>query len=74
MEKMFERCKLRSQPIEMIYMSEKGLVTKRTITVQDWDTYMIWGFCHLRREMRRFKRSNVLSLMPKVFKTRIMEM
>ncbi len=64
LEGLFRRCKLEGRPVEMIYMSEKGIVTKRIVSIHQFNDETVMGYCHLRKAVRTFKRSNILSALP----------
>lgn len=46
----------------MIYINEKGVLSERFITVRDFNETYIRAYCHWRRHLRIFKRSNILSI------------
>ncbi|UJW57790.1 hypothetical protein HXZ66_10435 [Bacillus sp. A116_S68] len=64
MEGVLKRSVEMASPVEMIYMSNKGLVTKRTLTIHKITNDSVTGFCHLRKQIRHFKKQNILSVMP----------
>ncbi|HLS66714.1 MAG TPA: hypothetical protein VK029_06940 [Pseudogracilibacillus sp.] len=47
--------------ITMIYVSEKGVVTKRTVKVLSITAHYMTGYCYMRRQFRTFKRTNMLA-------------
>ena len=51
-------------PVVIMYLSKKGLVSKRIVSVERFDEEWIYGFCHLRKAYRRFQRENVLAILP----------
>lgn len=51
-------------PVEMIYMSGKGDITQRIISVYDVNEKHIKAFCHTKKQIRIFKIENILSVMP----------
>lgn len=51
-------------PLLMIYMDDKGTVTERFITVKEFDEGYIKAYCHWRKQIRTFKRDNILSVGP----------
>lgn len=66
-ESMFEilkRAVENKMPVEMIYMSAKGDISQRIITVYDVNQIHIKAFCHARKQVRIFKMDNILSLLP----------
>ncbi|MDQ0217454.1 hypothetical protein ELQ35_07045 [Peribacillus cavernae] len=48
-------------PLEIIYLSEKGLISQRRISVLEIHENNIRAFCLLRQTKRTFKISNILS-------------
>ncbi|MCJ8009475.1 WYL domain-containing protein [Lederbergia wuyishanensis] len=48
--------------LEMIYLSDKKVVTQRTIKVLAIGESTFKAFCYLRREERLFKLENILSI------------
>lgn len=53
-----------SNQLEMIYLSDKNQITKRVVTVKRLTGDYIIGFCHSKREWRKFKMDNILSAVP----------
>ncbi len=53
-----------STPVEMIYMSEKGDISQRVITVNEISKSHIKAFCHTKKQVRIFKIDNILSVLP----------
>lgn len=51
-----------NQVVEMIYLSDKGQVTQRTIRVLEIKEKNFVAYCYLRQKKRTFKISNVLSM------------
>ncbi|MBU9710252.1 hypothetical protein [Evansella tamaricis] len=64
METIIERSRITGRPVELMYLSQKGIVTKRTVSVDRYNENFIIGFCHLRQAYRRFNRKNILALFP----------
>lgn len=50
--------------VEMIYMSEKGDISQRVITVYDVSQSHIKAFCHNKKQVRIFKVENILTVFP----------
>lgn len=48
-------------PIEIMYISNKGEISHRTILVKDIQPDYIKGYCLTKKQPRLFKRSNILS-------------
>jgi predicted DNA-binding transcriptional regulator YafY len=56
------RCQLNQKPVEIMYLSNSGEVSQRTITIRDIHDSKIKAYCHLRRTQRVFKLENILSI------------
>lgn len=65
MDNLLKRSVEESRPVEIIYASEKGLMTKRTILIYKADEEWVTGYCFLRRGVRKFRRRNILSIFPR---------
>jgi predicted DNA-binding transcriptional regulator YafY len=50
--------------LEMIYMSEKGVLSQRRIKILELSAGSIRAFCLLKRRQRIFKLENILSIGP----------
>lgn len=51
-------------PIEMIYLSKDGSITRRVIKITKLDGEKVKAYCYLRKNYRVFSLSNILSLSP----------
>lgn len=51
-------------PVRIIYISDKGDITQRLITVKSLSGLKIKAFCHLRNTNRTFKIDNILAADP----------
>ncbi|MBM7653660.1 hypothetical protein [Neobacillus cucumis] len=51
-------------PIEMIYLAENQELSQRKLIVKEINDDHIRAYCLLRKQMRTFKRENILSVMP----------
>ncbi|MEH7094054.1 hypothetical protein [Neobacillus vireti] len=51
-------------PIEMIYLAENQELSQRKLIVKEINDDYIRAYCLLRKQMRTFKRENILSIMP----------
>ncbi|WP_419888684.1 hypothetical protein ACN6MT_26265 [Neobacillus niacini] len=51
-------------PLEMIYLSEDQKISQRRLLVKEVNDDYIRAYCLLRKQMRTFRRENILSLMP----------
>ncbi|MGC4378230.1 hypothetical protein WD019_15080 [Fictibacillus sp. Mic-4] len=57
-----EKCRVAGMPVEIIYMSDSGVITQRTISIQSISGSTIKAYCHLRRRTRTFKLENILGV------------
>jgi predicted DNA-binding transcriptional regulator YafY len=64
MDGLFMRSIEENMPLEMIYLAESREISQRKLIVKEVTDEYIRGYCLLRRQMRTFKRENILSLMP----------
>ena len=60
------RCVKRSRVLQIVYMDDKGVATKRTVRVIKINSSTLTCFCYLRRSRRTFKINNLLAIDPKV--------
>lgn len=51
-------------PLEMIYQAENHQITQRTLIIKEITDEYIIAYCLLRKQIRTFKRVNILSIMP----------
>ena len=51
-------------PLEMIYLANNREITKRKLIIKEIKGEYIRAYCLLRKQMRTFKRENILSIMP----------
>jgi len=51
-------------PLEMIYLAENQEITQRKLIVKEVNEEYIVAYCLLRKQIRIFKRDNILSIMP----------
>lgn len=61
MRGILQRALLQHTPIEIIYMSQNGILTQRHIKVLEIDENTIQAFCLLRNKKRTFKIDSILS-------------
>jgi predicted DNA-binding transcriptional regulator YafY len=52
------------QPVEIIYISDKQIITQRTVLVNEMNQHTIRAYCYLRKQSRLFKIQNILSVFP----------
>lgn len=51
-------------PLEMIYLSEKGELSQRKVRILEIKNGFIKAYCHLRNHQRFFRINNILSIGP----------
>ena len=51
-------------PLEMIYLSSNQQISQRKLLVKEVNDEYIRAYCLLRKQIRTFRRENILSLMP----------
>jgi len=61
MLRLLQESYVSKRPIEVIYMSSNGLITQRSIIVNEINGQTIKAWCLLRNEKRIFKLANILS-------------
>ncbi|MFT4415590.1 hypothetical protein ACLM5H_17175 [Fredinandcohnia humi] len=61
MKGILSRALLEKTPIEIIYMSQNGILTQRFIEVIEINEATIKAFCLLRGKKRTFKIESILS-------------
>lgn len=61
MNVLLQKSKEEKFPIEIIYISNTGEITQRTIIVKVIQSEYIQAFCLLKQQPRLFNRSNILS-------------
>jgi predicted DNA-binding transcriptional regulator YafY len=62
MKSFLSRCHLSKIPVEIMYISNIGRVSQRTISIKDINETTIRAYCHLRKTQRVFKLDNILSV------------
>lgn len=61
MRGLFLNALQKQEPIEIIYLSDKGQLSQRIIVIEHIEEKYIKAFCKLRKQPRVFKISNILS-------------
>jgi predicted DNA-binding transcriptional regulator YafY len=51
-------------PLEMIYLSQDQQISQRKLLVKEVNDEYIRAYCLLRKQIRTFRRENILSIMP----------
>jgi predicted DNA-binding transcriptional regulator YafY len=51
-------------PLEMIYLSRDQQISQRKLLVKAVNDEYIRAYCLLRKQIRTFRRENILSIMP----------
>ena len=64
MDGLFMRSIEENIPLEMIYLADNQELSQRKLIVKEVNDEYIRAFCLLRKQMRTFKRENILSIMP----------
>ncbi|SDJ52850.1 hypothetical protein [Salimicrobium halophilum] len=64
MNGILERAAGEKQNLEMVYMDGKGRMTQRIVRVVAVREETILGYCYWRKQVRSFKRDNILSVYP----------
>ncbi|MFP5105349.1 hypothetical protein ACSU6B_01060 [Neobacillus sp. C211] len=64
MDGLFIRSIEEKIPLEMIYLAENQELSQRKLIVKEVHDEYIRAYCLLRKQMRTFKRENILSIMP----------
>lgn len=64
MDGLFLRAIEKHIPLEMIYLSDEQTLTQRKLIIKEVTDEYIRGYCLLRKEMRTFRRDNILSILP----------
>jgi predicted DNA-binding transcriptional regulator YafY len=64
MDGLFMRSIEENTPLEMIYLAENQELSQRKLIVKEVTDEYIRAYCLLRKQMRTFKRENILSIMP----------
>ncbi|WP_191561665.1 hypothetical protein [Metabacillus idriensis] len=62
MKGLLERSKEQQTPVEIIYLSDKGAITHRTVIVNKVKENHIKAFCFSKQQVRIFKLDNILSV------------
>lgn len=63
MKDFIKKCLNEQKQIEIIYISDSGSISQRTITIVSiFNDSKIKAYCHLRKKHRVFKLENVLSV------------
>ncbi|GAA0480657.1 hypothetical protein GCM10008986_01540 [Salinibacillus aidingensis] len=53
------------QWVEIIYQSQSGEITKRTIKIYGSNKEKIFGYCFMRKDYRSFYKEQILAMIPK---------
>jgi predicted DNA-binding transcriptional regulator YafY len=64
MEGLLVRSIEQHMPLEMIYLADNQEITQRTLIIKEVTDEYIKAYCLLRKQVRTFKRDNILSIMP----------
>lgn len=64
MEGLFLRSIEENIPLEMIYLADNQELSQRRLIIKEVNDEYIRAYCLLRKQMRTFKRENILSIIP----------
>lgn len=64
MDGLFIRSIEENIPLEMIYFADNQELSQRRLLVKEVNDKYIRAYCLLRKQIRIFKRENILSIMP----------
>ncbi len=56
--------------LEMIYLADNQQISQRKLIVMEVNDKYIRAYCLLRKEVRTFKRENILAIMPEQYSKR----
>lgn len=62
MEGLLNRALTEKQKLEMIYIDSEGNMSQRVVRIVDVRNDSILAYCYFRKEVRSFKRDNILSV------------
>lgn len=68
MEKLLLRYFHEKMQVELIYLSDKGDISQRTVYIKQWSNTYFKAFCYTKMGYRTFKVKNVLSVQRKSLK------
>jgi predicted DNA-binding transcriptional regulator YafY len=60
-KKFLFKCSLENKSVNMMYLDQRGRITKRTIFVKRIDQNKVIAFCTLREQNRTFELDNILA-------------
>ncbi|ETI69461.1 hypothetical protein [Neobacillus vireti] len=64
MDGLFIRSIEENMPLEIIYLADNHELSQRKLIVLEVNEEFIRAYCLLRKQVRTFKRENILSIMP----------
>jgi predicted DNA-binding transcriptional regulator YafY len=62
MEKLLLKCRLANQPVDMIYLDQKGRISHRTIFVKRVKDGYLLAFCTMKGQQRTFCLNQILAV------------
>ncbi|MEK4689459.1 MULTISPECIES: hypothetical protein [Bacillus] len=68
MESILKRSLTEKTPLDMIYMKNDGLITKRSIIVRQINQSYIRAYCFSSRQIKTFTIENILAVSPSAYK------
>lgn len=57
-----EKAARTGRKVNIIYVSQSGVMTKRVIRVFSYTDEKVVAYCYMRNEIRTFKRNNILAI------------
>lgn len=64
MEALFQRSKLEKMKLEWIYINHKCDLSQRVVRVVDIQDEYVIAYCYERKQVRTFRKNNILSVFP----------
>ncbi|WP_042455371.1 WYL domain-containing protein [Neobacillus dielmonensis] len=70
MDNLITRSMAEHTRLEMIYLADNQQISQRKLIVMEVNDKYIRAYCLLRKEVRTFKRENILAIMPEQYSKR----
>ncbi|MGP4072090.1 hypothetical protein ACTWQB_06010 [Piscibacillus sp. B03] len=64
MDSILQRAMNQKQRLEMIYLDRQGDYSQRVVRIVKIDDESFLAYCYTKQAVRRFKKINVLSILP----------
>ena len=62
MKSLFIKSAKEKQPIELIYIDDKGVISQRVVRVLSLNETYVKAYCYERKQLRTFKCDSILSV------------